>query len=157
MSLSVMQIDNFDGNFDFNSEFVTLYTTATITAGNWVAFVTNDASNPGAIDGVSVITAISTTAGAPSNTCGICTDTVTVSGAVQTPVRVQICGKYATANVVTTTADGVGLAISNVSGQAQAASASTTNDFRTIGRALSAATVGNVAEVEIFPHPFFIR
>lgn len=157
MSLGVMQIDNFDGNFDFNSEFVTLYTTVTITAGNWVAFATNTTTNPGSIDGVSVITAISTTAGAPSNTFGICTDTVTVSGATETPVRVQISGRYATANVVSATADGVGLAISNVSGQAQAASASTANDFRTIGRALSAATVANVAEVEIFVHPFFTR
>lgn len=156
MSLAVMQADNFDGLSNLNAEFVTLYTTTTLTAGQWVSFATNDVLNPGAIDGLSVVAAISSTTGHRANICGVADQAVTPVASAQTAVRIQIAGYRASANVATATTDGCALACGGTAGLAQLASGVSTNDYRVCGRGLSDAS-GDVAEVEIFPHPTFIR
>lgn len=152
MSLAVMQADNFDGNFDYNAEFVTMYATAAVTTGDWVAFLSNNTSNPGAIEGMSIITADSDNAYSIANTFGVAAETTTAAGMV----RVQIRGKATNVNVATGSTQGLALVISSTAGRATLASGVNSDDYRTIGVALSDAS-SNLATVLIHPHPAFIQ
>lgn len=155
MSLTVSQIDNFDGNYNFEGEFGTFYATGTssIAVGDWVAFASANTGNPGGIEGMSVDLADSDTLGGKANTFGVATTAITAGTAGF--VTVQIRGKSTTANVATGSTNGLALVISGTGGRADVASGQSTNDYRVIATCLSDASA-NVATVDILPHPRFV-
>jgi hypothetical protein len=146
-----MVIGDFDGNVGYDGMFVLLYGTAAITAGNWVAIDSTNTANPQGVVGYSVRTAVNTNADALSGICGIAAQTTTAAGML----RVQVKGRYNSANVANAVnAAGLGIVCSSSSGRADLASAQSTDDYRLCGYSLAAAS-GNLADVQIVPHPFF--
>lgn len=169
MSLAVMQADNFDGLFDYNAEFVTLYSpgTVAINVGDFVAFLSNNTGNPGAIEGMSIDAADLSNAYAINNIFGIAmglasggpaavAGTQIVAAGTAGNIRVQIAGRNTVANVDSGCTQGLAIVCSTTAGRGDPASGVSTNDYRVVATSLSAVT-SNVATVLIHPHPNFIR
>lgn len=139
-----------DGSTNSNLEaaqFVSLWCTAAITSGDWIAVYAGDTTNPQGRAGDSFRTADADNADALYDTVGVAVQTTTAAGYC----LVQTRGYCATANVASA-ADGV-IAISSTAGRAENY-AGTNPELRPLGTTQAAAS-GNVASVYLNVHPRF--
>ena len=139
--------DGYGSVGDYGFESVTVWCTAAVTAGNWIAMQVSNTTNPAALEGFSFVTADLTDVGADYDTIGVAMATTTAAGFVQ----VQVAGRYASANVATAAAIGTPLCISTVAGRAEEATTQA-GSFRILGRVL-AEEAGDLATVWLYPHP----
>ena len=154
--MPVIKTDNFDGNLDYGEQFELIYTIEALTAGNWVAFVSANTANPAAAREFSIQTSINTDTDGPPNVCGIAVESPTAAGMT----RIQVAGRYATANVATSVANGDALVASAVEGRAQdadqLADGQDQMDYRHCGIVLDATDAAtNLSIVRIIRHPHF--
>lgn len=128
-------------------QFVSLWCTEAITAGDWVAVYASDTTNPQGRAGDSFRKADNSNADALYDTVGVAVQTTTAAG----QCSIQVRGYCAVANVASA-ADGQ-LAISTTAGRAEDY-AGTNPELRVIGSTQAAAS-GNVASVYLNVHPRF--
>lgn len=147
--MRAFKIDGYGAIADYGFDSITVWCTAAVTAGDWIAMKVSDTTNPAQAEAMSFVTADLSDVGADYDTIGVAMTTTTAAGFVQ----IQTRGKYVSANVATAAAIGVPLCISTTAGRAEEATTQA-GSFRIIGRVL-AEEAGDVATVWIYPHPAF--
>lgn len=129
------------------SQIVSLWCTAAVTSGDWVAVHAADTTNPAGQAGDSFRTADVDNADAVYDTVGVAVATTTAAG--YCPVQVR--GYIASANVVTAASGAI--AISATAGRAEDY-AGTNPELRVLGTTRAAAAA-DVAGVYLNVHPRF--
>ena len=129
------------------AQYVSLWCTAAVTSGDWIAVHAGDTTNPAGQAGDSFRTADVDNSDALYDTVGVCQQTTTAAGYA----LVQVRGWCQNANVASG-ASGV-IAISATAGRAEDY-AGTNPELRPLGTTQAAAS-GNLANVYLNVHPRF--
>lgn len=144
--MSINKADSLDGKANEHNGFRTMYATAAVTAGNFVAINVTDTEN-----GRGYSVRHSTVTGLEEGAiCGVATETLTAAGYV----RVQTRGKYVNANLTTGVLAGELLIASSSAGRAiesntLSGNTNTDYDYLVIGMALE-NEASNVGDVMLF-------
>jgi hypothetical protein len=147
-----IKTDGFEGQNTLGLQVVNLYITDTSgSVGDWVAIYAGDTTNPGAIDGESYRIADADNADAKYDTVGVLMQTVTAAGFYPVAVKGRVQANVTSGASV---ASGDRLTIGSTAGRAIEITG-TDPDLRIIGACRSTPS-GNLAYVDIYPHPRFL-